>query len=78
MENLPTLYGNGFWHTQHWLGAVLTASRLATPTEDNGDIKAAETQKQQVEAFLNSALKESKALLKMEEIVLSFDTQSHS
>ncbi|HEY9614661.1 hypothetical protein [Allocoleopsis sp.] len=68
MENLPTLYGNGFWHTQHWLGAVLTASRLATPTEGDGDIKAAETQKQQVEAFLNSALQKSQVLLKMDEI----------
>lgn len=62
-ENLPGLDSNGFWHTQYWVGAVLTASRLAISTAGSTETKAAEMQKQQVEAFLNSALKVSKALL---------------
>jgi hypothetical protein len=66
MDNLPTLDGNGFWHTQHWIGAVLTASRLAIPTEGDTDTNVAQIQKQQVEAFLTSALKASKALLTTE------------
>jgi hypothetical protein len=65
-ENLPTLNGNGLWHTQHWVGAVLTASRLAIPTAGNTDTKVAEIQQQQVEAFVNSAVKASKALLSAE------------
>lgn len=69
IENLPSLDSNGFWHTQHWVGAVLTASRLAIPIASGTDTKVAEMQKQQVEAFLNSALKESKALLKRDERV---------
>lgn len=55
--SLPVLDGDGFWHTQHWVGAVLPASRLAPPT-------SAETQQQQVELFLHSALGLSIALLK--------------
>jgi hypothetical protein len=54
---LPALDGQGFWHTQHWVGAVLPASRL---TESVG----AEAQQQQVEAFLHSALSTSIGLLK--------------
>lgn len=61
IDNLPTPDGNGFWHTQHWIGAVLTASRLVR--EDQTDQKATEVQKQQVETFLKSALNASKALL---------------
>ena len=55
--NLPPLAGNGFWHTQHWVGAVLTASRL---TQD----VSSQVQQQQVESFLNSAITASIALLK--------------
>ncbi|MBE9229481.1 hypothetical protein IQ264_29165 [Phormidium sp. LEGE 05292] len=62
-ENLPSLDSNGFWHTQHWVGAVLMASQLAIPKKDDTDIKVAEIQKQQVKTFLNSTLKLSKVLL---------------
>jgi hypothetical protein len=54
--SLPNLDGDGFWHTQHWVGAVLLASRLAGSA-------SAEAQRQQVEAFLQSALSASVALL---------------
>jgi hypothetical protein len=54
---LPALDGQGFWHTQHWVGAVLLASRLTQPVN-------AEAQPQQVEAFLHSALSRSIGLLK--------------
>ena len=54
--SLPDLDGDGFWHTQHWVGAVLLASRLAGSA-------SAEAQPQQVEAFLHSALSASVALL---------------
>jgi hypothetical protein len=57
--NLPTLDGKGFWHTQHWVGAVLPAS-LVTETMN------ADAQQQQVEAFLDSALRISMTLLKPE------------
>lgn len=53
-ENLPSLNGNGFWHTQHWVGAVLTASKLMTDS--------AEAQRLQVKAFLASALQVSDTL----------------
>jgi hypothetical protein len=62
-DNLPTLDGNGFWHTQNWVGAVLTTSRLTLLTADGIDANVVEIQKQQVEAFLHSALKASKELL---------------
>ena len=55
LENLPPLDGHGFWHTEDWVGAVLTASKL---TQDS-----AEAQEEQVRAFLQSALEASKALL---------------
>lgn len=54
-ENLPFLEGDGFWHTQEWLGAVLTASRL---TQDSS-----EAQVKQVKSFLESAINASKQLL---------------
>jgi len=57
--NLPAIAGDGFWHTQHWVGAVLPASCLHS-TED------AIAQQHQVEAFLESAIKASIALLKPE------------
>jgi hypothetical protein len=53
-ENLPPLESNGFWHTHHWVGAVLTASRL---TSDS-----AQAQGLQVKAFLDSALQGSAIL----------------
>ncbi len=54
---LPALAGQGFWHTQHWVGAVLPASRLTESV-------SAETQQQQVETFLQAALSTSIGLLK--------------
>jgi hypothetical protein len=54
-ENLPLLDGEGFWHTQEWLGGVLPASRL---TQDSG-----EAQVKQVKSFLQSAIHASKQLL---------------
>ncbi|UBF30434.1 hypothetical protein K9N68_35135 (plasmid) [Kovacikia minuta CCNUW1] len=57
ITNLPPLDGEGFWHTHHWVGAVLPASRLT------GDDHA-EIQRQQVEAFLHSAITTSTTLLK--------------
>jgi hypothetical protein len=54
--SLPALGGHGFWHTQHWVGAVLPASRLAE--------SSAEAQQQQVKAFLQAALSTAIALLK--------------
>lgn len=54
VEQLPNLEGQGFWHTQHWVGAVLTASQL--PQSSN-------TQAQQLEVFLPFAVKAAIALL---------------
>jgi hypothetical protein len=59
--SLPALDGHGFWHTQHWVGAVLPASRLAKSV-------SAKAQQQQVEAFLQAALRTSIALLKPESL----------
>ncbi len=47
-DNLSDLDGSGFWHTENWIGAVLRASQLS------GE---AAKQWQQIELFLNSALK---------------------
>jgi hypothetical protein len=55
LENLPSLAGHGFWHTEHWVGAVLTASKLAQDS--------AAAQEEQVGAFLQSAVEASQALL---------------
>jgi len=57
--NLPAIAGDGFWHTQHWVGAVLPASYLHSA-------EAAIAQQHQVEAFLESAIKASITLLKPE------------
>ncbi|HEY9597335.1 MAG TPA: hypothetical protein V6D33_06655, partial [Cyanophyceae cyanobacterium] len=62
-DNLPRLEGNGFWHTQYWVGAVLTASKLAFSKEGYTEETTAESQIQQVEAFLSSALQASILLL---------------
>jgi hypothetical protein len=48
LDNLPELDGSGFWHKENWIGAVLRASQLSGEGEK---------QEQQIEAFLNSALK---------------------
>lgn len=55
--NLPLLGGSGFWHTQHWVGAVLLASQVTKALN-------AETQLQQVDTFLTSALAAAIALFK--------------
>lgn len=54
--NLPTLDGQAFWHTRHWVGAVLQASQLTVDA-------SAETRQQQVAAFLHAALNASITLL---------------
>ena len=59
IANLPTLDGRVFWHTQHWVGAVLQASRF---TEN----ASAETRQQQVTTSLNSTLQATITLLKSE------------
>ncbi len=51
--NLPELDGGGSWHTQDWVGAILSASQLS-----QGDEQLA-----QVKAFLQSAVKASLSLL---------------
>lgn len=55
--SLPALDSLGFWHTQHWVGAVLPASRLT-------ETVSAEAQQQLVETFLHTAFRASIALLK--------------
>ena len=52
-SNLPTLDGDGFWHTEHWVGAVLTASQFGEPKASID----------QVNAFLKSAIASCKELL---------------
>ena len=59
IANLPTLEGQAFWHTQHWVGAVLRSSQLT----ENANT---ETRQQQVATFLHSALNASITLLKTE------------
>lgn len=53
-DRLPHLEGQGFWHTQGWVGAVLKASQLV-PT----------AQAEQVETFLKSAWQAAQTLLQM-------------
>jgi hypothetical protein len=57
IANLPILDGQAFWHTQHWVGAVLRSSHLTKNA-------SAETQQQQVATFLHSAVQASVILLK--------------
>jgi hypothetical protein len=52
-DNLPLLKGQGTWHTQQWVGAILTASQLKPDT----------TQSQQLQIFLQSAIQASQNLL---------------
>jgi hypothetical protein len=54
-DGLPTLQHQGFWHTQQWVGAVLTASRLMP--------ESTLQQMEQVHSFLYSAIAFSQSLL---------------
>jgi hypothetical protein len=54
---LPALAGQGQWHTEGWLGALLTASEMTS----HGEQQAA-----QVKNFLHSALEASKRLLRVD------------
>ncbi|HAG82957.1 MAG TPA: hypothetical protein DCL61_17800 [Cyanobacteria bacterium UBA12227] len=56
IDEFPSLEGNGFWHKQNWVGAVLTASNLAKNVTEKA-------QQSQVRSFVHSALNESKVLL---------------
>lgn len=52
-SNLPILDGGGFWHTENWVGAVLTASQFGEP----------KASVDQVNTFLKSAIASCKKLL---------------
>jgi hypothetical protein len=52
-DSLPPLEGQGLWHTQKWVGAILTASQL----------KSDATQSQQLRIFLQSAIQASQNVL---------------
>jgi hypothetical protein len=52
-SNLPALNGDGIWHTEHWVGAVLTASQFGEP----------QASVDQVKTFLNSAIAACRKLL---------------
>jgi hypothetical protein len=51
--NLPELAANGFWHTEEWVGAILTASQFGEP----------KTSGEEIRAFLDSAIAACKKLL---------------
>lgn len=51
--NLPELAGNGFWHTEEWVGAILTASQFGEPKSSSEEIRA----------FLDSAIAACKKIL---------------
>ena len=53
LANLPQLSSNGTWHTDGWVGAILTASQLSQ--EDK--------QPEKLAAFLDSAISASRSLL---------------
>lgn len=46
---LPKLNSRGFWHTEHWVGAVLTASQIEEDAE--------------IQSFIDSAIAASKEVL---------------
>ncbi len=52
--NLPILDGNGIWHTEGWVGAILTASQFGEP----------EASIDRVNTFLKSAIAGCKELLR--------------
>jgi hypothetical protein len=56
--NLPELAGNGFWHTEEWVGAVLTASQFGEPKSSSEEIRA----------FLDSAIVACKQLLDLSDL----------
>ncbi|NJR59750.1 MAG: hypothetical protein HC769_13430 [Cyanobacteria bacterium CRU_2_1] len=49
--SLPDLAGGVFWHTQHWVGAVLATAQLETDKSH------------QIKTFLNSAIAIGRTLL---------------
>ncbi len=51
--NLTELTGGGIWHTEGWVGALLTASQLSQD----------EKQPEKLAAFLDSAISASRVLL---------------
>ncbi|PZU97751.1 MAG: hypothetical protein DCE90_06640 [Pseudanabaena sp.] len=51
--NLPKLAGSGFWHTDEWVGAVLTTSQFGEPKSSSAEIRA----------FLDSAIAACKKIL---------------
>jgi hypothetical protein len=55
IAKLPALDGNGIWHTQDWVGAVLTTSNLV--------VDSVQAQQAQVRSFLQSARIASQILL---------------
>lgn len=54
-RSLPRLAGGGTWHTKGWVGAVLTGSQTTRASAD--------AQRQQVEAFLESAIAALRSVL---------------
>jgi hypothetical protein len=52
---LPELDGNGLWHTQDWVGAVLTTSKLVADSS--------QAQQEQIHSFLKSARLAAQSLL---------------
>jgi hypothetical protein len=46
LANFPELNGGGNWHTEGWLGAILTASNLSQENKQSG----------QIQTFFNSAV----------------------
>ena len=55
-ELLPAVSGNGFWHTNGWVGAVLTADKF--PTDEN-----VQSQIKQLQQFIRSGIAASDQLL---------------
>lgn len=55
-ELLPAVSGNGFWHTEGWVGAVLTADKF--PTDEN-----TQSQIKQLQQFIRSGIAVSDQLL---------------
>ncbi len=53
---LPTLDGNGRWHTEGWVGAILPADRIVTAASSGQQVE-------QVRNFLNSAINASQTLI---------------
>lgn len=56
LERLPALPGDSFWHTEHWVGAVLLGSKLSQDA-------TVSHQEARVKEFLNTAIITAKNLL---------------